>query len=383
MKKSTHINWTKIYKNESRKLLALCRRYTGDTQLAEDLVHESFIKAIQSIDSFENKGSLEGWLRQITINTALNYLRTEKKQAFTEVNEEIIKDETLEETSASTLQDKIINASFSRTELLETIDNLPTNQKTVFNLFVIEGFSHKEISDTLEISENLSKTSLSRARKKIQSLLEEKVNDNNRKKKKVAGTIILSIGGVSSSFAIDSAYHEQFNNYKINPSRTFQKNLFKKAKTINSSIKAPSFFLNSGIGIASAIATTAIIGTYIYTNNNSQIKNQTALNAPVEKAEIVRPQAKPTTPIRNKVDSIKITQPSINKHEEKEITLNKPEIPEVTSTIETKEEIKNSTDTKTLKDSSTLIASVDNQNNQDTTSNKKVVIKKKVYIKRQ
>lgn len=71
MKETIHVNWTKIYKNESKKLLAICRRYINDTQIAEDLVHESFIKAIQSVDSFENKGSLEAWLRQITINTTL------------------------------------------------------------------------------------------------------------------------------------------------------------------------------------------------------------------------------------------------------------------------------------------------------------------------
>jgi RNA polymerase sigma factor (sigma-70 family) len=168
-------NWDVIYKNNASKLLGVCRRYVRDEQLAEDLMHNAFITAINKINTYSGKGVFEGWLRKIVVNTVLLYLRDSKKMQFSE-NEPLENqvEVTLESDVEETQKKVIEEAGFSQQELLEVVDQLPLHHKTVFNLYVIDGYTHNEIGELLKISGGTSKSHLARARKKIQQLLFEK-----------------------------------------------------------------------------------------------------------------------------------------------------------------------------------------------------------------
>lgn len=170
-------NWDVIYKNNASKLLGVCRRYVKDEQLAEDLMHNAFITAMNKISTYSGKGIFEGWLRKIVVNTVLLYLRDSKKMQFSE-NEPLENqvEVTLESDVEETQKKVIEEAGFSQQELLEVVDQLPLHHKTVFNLYVIDGYTHNEIGEMLKISGGTSKSHLARARKKIQQLLFEKAS---------------------------------------------------------------------------------------------------------------------------------------------------------------------------------------------------------------
>jgi RNA polymerase sigma factor (sigma-70 family) len=180
--------WDTIYKNNASKLLGICRRYVKDEQLAEDLMHNAFITAISKVNTFSGKGIFEGWLRKIVINTALLHLRQNKKMSFSESDpienyQEVVNVEEAEETQRSIIE----KANFNQEELLEVVDQLPGHHKVVFNLYVIDGYTHNDIGEMLNISSGTSKSHLARARKKIQQLLYEKamsMKENNYQTKK-------------------------------------------------------------------------------------------------------------------------------------------------------------------------------------------------------
>lgn len=168
-------NWDVIYKNNASKLLGVCRRYIKDEQLAEDLMHNAFITAINKISSYSGVGAFEGWLRKIVVNTVLLYLRDSKKMQFSDNEPLENQSDTEAESDAEQTQKRVIEeAGFSQQELLEIVDELPVHHKTVFNLYVIDGYTHNEIGEMLKISGGTSKSHLARARKKIQQLLFEK-----------------------------------------------------------------------------------------------------------------------------------------------------------------------------------------------------------------
>ena len=174
--------WDIIYKNNASKLLGICRRYVRDEQQAEDLMHNAFIAAINKIHTYSGTGAVEGWLRRLVINTALLYLRENKKMLFSDsepVENQAAADEA---DGAEETQRKVVEeAGFSREELLEAVDILPEHHKVVFNLYVIDGYTHNEIGEILNISGGTSKSHLARARKKIQQLLFEKAKMKSEK----------------------------------------------------------------------------------------------------------------------------------------------------------------------------------------------------------
>jgi RNA polymerase sigma factor (sigma-70 family) len=165
------IHWETLYRNNAPKLKALCRRYVGDAALADDLVQETFVTAIEKAGTFRNSGAIEGWIRKIAINKALQYLREQQHLlSLDEVNYQAV-NEIVMEQSRNTIRAAIESASFSSGELLTVIDHLPVHHKMVFNLYVMEGYSHQQIAELLNISLGTSKSHLARARKKAQELL--------------------------------------------------------------------------------------------------------------------------------------------------------------------------------------------------------------------
>jgi RNA polymerase sigma-70 factor (ECF subfamily) len=146
----------------SDKMFGVCLRYANDADEAKDILQDGFIKVFSNLNKFNNKGSLEGWIRRIIVNTALERFR-DKNYLFA-VNMEMGYETGEKE------YDHIIS-ELSAKDILKLIKELSPQYRTVFNLYAIEGYSHKEISEMLKIKEGTSKSNLSRAR----DILKEKI----------------------------------------------------------------------------------------------------------------------------------------------------------------------------------------------------------------
>lgn len=144
-------------------LFAVCLRYSGDYEEARDNLQDGFIKILNKIKQYSGKGSFEGWMKRIVINTALERYRKNNQMLTVSVNEEICQDHLQED-----VEDKI-----SADDLMKLIQELPPRYKLVFNLYALEGYSHAEIGDMLNISEGTSKSNLSRARIILQNKLKK------------------------------------------------------------------------------------------------------------------------------------------------------------------------------------------------------------------
>jgi len=152
-----------LYDQYASKFYALCCRYIKDKMEAEDVLITAFTKILNRIDQYTGEGNFEGWMRKVVVNDALSYLRKNKNMYL----------ET--DISAADYEpdyDKLENR-LEAEDLLKMIESLPTGYRIVFNLYAIEGYSHKEIGEQLGISENTSKSQLSRARAALQKCLME------------------------------------------------------------------------------------------------------------------------------------------------------------------------------------------------------------------
>lgn len=153
-----------LYRRYASKMLGVCIRYANSRMEAEDILQEGFIKVFNSLDKFQFNGSFEGWIRRIIVNTALSHYRANLKylqsvEYDSTYCDEINKSEILENINAK--------------ELLQLIQTMPDGYKMVFNMYAIEGYSHKEIGELLSISESTSKSQLSRARVFLQDKLKK------------------------------------------------------------------------------------------------------------------------------------------------------------------------------------------------------------------
>jgi RNA polymerase sigma-70 factor (ECF subfamily) len=153
-----------LFEKYSRIMTGVCLRYADTYEEAQDLVQEGFIKVFKKIGMYTGKGSLEGWIRRIMVNTSLDYLRSIKNMRFTVDVEDVQSKLKVEQKVVEELQAE---------DLLNIIKGLPTGYRTVFNMYAIEGYTHREIGLELDISENTSKSQYSRARVILQKKLEE------------------------------------------------------------------------------------------------------------------------------------------------------------------------------------------------------------------
>ena len=147
---------------------ALCFRYTGNNQDAEDVMQEGFILIFSKLKNYKHEGSFEGWIRKIMINVALKYIK-KKKKLYTEDIKTIYN-----------LYDKNQDAisGLSSDELLNLLTQLPVGYRTVFNMYVIEGYSHKEIGQMLKIAESSSRSQLAKAKNMLKKLIIELYSHN-------------------------------------------------------------------------------------------------------------------------------------------------------------------------------------------------------------
>ncbi len=158
-----------LYEKFASRMFSVCLKYSKNRTDAEDFLHDGFIKIFEKIGQFQHKGSFEGWIRRIMVNNILENFRKNSKYHFEEEDKiPAIIDDNNNETEESHEEQMSYN------EILECIDQLPSRYKMVFNLYVIEGFSHEEISKEMGISIGTSKSNLSRARQWLKDYINEK-----------------------------------------------------------------------------------------------------------------------------------------------------------------------------------------------------------------
>lgn len=154
-----------IYDLLSRKMYAVCLRYMGDQESAEDILQDGFVTLFSKLDTYSGDGSFEGWARKIFVNTALMSLR----------KKDVLKNsEDVEAAWDISSEDPGAIQNIGCTELLQLVSELPPGFRTVFNMYVVEGYSHKEIAEALGISETTSRSQLQRARTLLQSKIKER-----------------------------------------------------------------------------------------------------------------------------------------------------------------------------------------------------------------
>ena len=154
---------TELYNRFARRMMGICLRYSENRAEAQDLLQDGFLKVFQKISTFKGEGTLDGWIRRIMINTALDNIRRKDNE----------KDRVeFEEETLWNGDDNGIIPAISAKELLRDIQNLPRGYRTAFNLFAIEGYNHKEIGEMMGVTETTSKTQYLRARLHLQRTLQ-------------------------------------------------------------------------------------------------------------------------------------------------------------------------------------------------------------------
>ena len=152
---------SELYKLFSSKLFAVCLKYSRNYAEAEDNLQDAFLTIFKKIDQYKSKGSFEGWLKRVAINTVLQQYRNEK--VFEIVNENIIDNVEIE----------VDEETLSIDYLLQIIQELPDRYRLVFNLYVLDGYSHKDIASMLDINIGTSKSNLARARQILKQTIED------------------------------------------------------------------------------------------------------------------------------------------------------------------------------------------------------------------
>jgi RNA polymerase sigma factor (sigma-70 family) len=152
-----------LYLRFSPKMYAVCLRYASNPDDAQDLLQEGFIKVFKNLDKFRKEGSFEGWIRRVFVNTSIEHYR--KKVNLNTIGEN--EEKSIEDGSFNVLD------QLAERDIIQLVQELSPGYRSVFNMYVIEGFSHKEIGDMMGISEGTSKSQLARAK----SILQKKVND--------------------------------------------------------------------------------------------------------------------------------------------------------------------------------------------------------------
>ncbi len=147
-----------LYDELSGVLYSICLRYMGNEDDAKDVFQEGFVRLLDNLKSFRFDGSFEGWAKRIMVNMALTHLRKRKPMADVEI-----------ENSGEVAYDQGVLSKMGADDLLRLIGELPDGYREVFSLFAVEGYSHKEIADMLQISEGNSKLRMNRARKMLQA----------------------------------------------------------------------------------------------------------------------------------------------------------------------------------------------------------------------
>lgn len=167
-RKSQH----ELYKALYGKMLGVCVRYASDIEEAKDLTQDGFIKIFEKIKKFKHIGSLEGWMKKIIVNNAIDYHRKKAKMSLDYEKSYLLNNNTDEDDEKEI--DKMQLENLTAEKIIELIQEMSPAYRIVFNLFVIEDYSHKEIAEILNISIGTSKSNLAKAKAKLKNLYEKK-----------------------------------------------------------------------------------------------------------------------------------------------------------------------------------------------------------------
>ena len=150
-----------LYQRFASKMYGVCLRYAGNAEEAEDILQDGFIKVFNKIDSYRGEGSFEGWIRRIFVNTAIEHFR---KRIYLQ---------PITDTEENTIQGKYLSAldHMAEKDIIHLVQQLSPGYRTVFNMYVVEGYTHRQIAEALGISEGTSKSQLSRAKLILQDLV--------------------------------------------------------------------------------------------------------------------------------------------------------------------------------------------------------------------
>ncbi|GAB6120256.1 RNA polymerase sigma factor [Dysgonomonas termitidis] len=162
-----------LYEVYARKMYSICLRYSSDQDAAQDLLQDGFMKVFANIDSFQERGSFEGWLKRIFINLALENLR--KKKSIIQTSDDV---QDLPDIVDDSTEDEQMY-KISESELLNMVQDLPRGYSTVFNLYAIEDYSHKEIAEMMNISEGTSRSQYVRARQILQGKVRQYIKERS------------------------------------------------------------------------------------------------------------------------------------------------------------------------------------------------------------
>ncbi len=154
-----------LYNRYSPKMLSVCYRFGQNREDAEDMLQEGFIKIFTQIHTFQNKGAFEGWIRRIIVHTCINFLKKNKK-----FNENI----DLEHAGYLEVKEETMPSIMQARQIIECIRLLPLGYRTVLNLYALEGYSHKEIGEMLDIEESTSRSQFTRAKAMLEMILVKK-----------------------------------------------------------------------------------------------------------------------------------------------------------------------------------------------------------------
>ena len=163
-----------LYRRFSPRMYAVCLRYASNAEEAEDILQEGFIKVFKKLNSFRGEGSFEGWVRRIFVNTAIEQFR--RKRYLQPVTEK--EENTIEGKYFSVLDE------MAEKDILGLVRELSPGYRTVFNMYVVEGYTHKEIADMLGISEGTSKSQLSRAKVILQDMVKKFIDQQREARTK-------------------------------------------------------------------------------------------------------------------------------------------------------------------------------------------------------
>ena len=173
-KKGEKICQERLVRNYAPRLLAICRRYSRDSESANDALQESFINIFKYIDSYSGKGSFEGWMKRIAANCTITFQKKNYKLHY---------EPTMLHDSSQHSEIPDVYSTLGKEEILSLLTELPRALYVVFNMHVVEGYTHKEISKMLSISEGTSRASLSRARGRLIEIIEDRQNKENQRVK--------------------------------------------------------------------------------------------------------------------------------------------------------------------------------------------------------
>lgn len=153
----------KLYEDHYGKMMGVCLRYAGSKEEALDILHDGFIKVFRNIKNYKPGTSINAWIRRIMVNTAIDYYRKQTRRRTEDLDQAY----GLQSGGASAL------ANCSAKDILDCIQKLSPAYRSVFNLYIIEGYSHREIAKILKITESTSRSNLVKARIKLKKLLSE------------------------------------------------------------------------------------------------------------------------------------------------------------------------------------------------------------------